>query len=117
MASRSHIEGFFVTIRKGFIFGPIRRTFVDVMVEFDGDELHFIMTSGPKRWVVRSTAGAVAGVSIQRITPSTPAPHQDPGSLELLLERPRLHPTHRGVQRSGPCHSPKQACCESGKSC
>ena len=48
---------------------PIRRM-VDVMVEFDRDELHCIMTSVPKRWDMTSTAGATARVSIHCITSS-----------------------------------------------
>lgn len=41
---------------------PIRRTVVDVTVEFDrlgDDELHRIMTSGPKRWDATSTTAGV----------------------------------------------------------
>ena len=46
---------------------PIRRT-KDVVVEFDGNELHHIIISGAKEVDVTRTAGAIAGVSIQYIT-------------------------------------------------
>ena len=60
------VEGFFVAIRvcEGLELAHqmIRRTVVDVTVEFDrlgDDELHRIMTSGPKRWDATSTTAGV----------------------------------------------------------